>query len=282
MVLPDTSMRAQALFAPLHLQGPELRRFCLWFQAGSAPRGLVVHVAPFAEELNKTRRMVSQQARLLASAGFDVLIPDLLGCGDSPGHFEDATWETWRRDVIAAAAWLRQQHRAQKPLLWLWGTRLGALLATDVACACQANGLLFWQPVLDGSKHLQQFLRIADTQTNPAPSNARGGTSVTQRLDAGEAVDVAGYRISPALASSLRAAHVSAPGCRIICVHQRLPQGMADPRQALRSHADRWQDTRTTVQFLDAAGPAFWHQVEAEDAEDWWAVTTKAMAGTLT
>jgi exosortase A-associated hydrolase 2 len=279
-VLADTTMPEQALFATLHPQDAEPRRFCLWFQAGSAPRGLVVHVAPFAEELNKTRRMVSQQARLLARAGFDVLIPDLLGCGDSPGHFEDANWDTWRRDVIAAAAWLRQQHRAQKPPLWLWGTRLGALLATDVARACDAKGLLLWQPVLDGSRHLQQFLRIADTQTNRALSNVRGGASVTQRLDAGEAVDVAGYRISPELARGLRDAHISTPGCRIICVQQRLPQGMADPLQALRSHADRWQDTSTTVQFLDAAGPAFWHQVEAEDAEDWWAVTTKVMAGT--
>jgi len=42
--------------------------------AGMASCGGVLYAPPFAEELNKSRRMIAQQARRLAAAGFGVLI----------------------------------------------------------------------------------------------------------------------------------------------------------------------------------------------------------------
>ena len=269
-------MLAQADFIALHPHTAEPARFCLLLSAGARPRGLVVHVAPFAEELNKTRRMVSQQARRLAAEGFSVLLPDLLGCGDSPGHFEDATWADWQRDVTASAAWLRRQHPERDPPLWLWGTRLGSLLAAECAAACQSQGLLLWQPVFDGTKHLHQFLRIADTQTGPLASSHPVQARAAQRLEAGASVDVAGYRITPALARGIRAARAPAPSCPVICVQQRLPQGGAPVSTELAGIPGA-SATASALRMLEASGPAFWHQVEAEDAADWWSVTTQAM-----
>lgn len=269
-------MLAQADFITLHPGTAEPARFCLQFSAGARTRGLVVHVAPFAEELNKTRRMVSKQARRLAAAGFSVLLPDLLGCGDSPGRFEDATWADWQQDVTASAAWLRRQYPERDPPLWLWGTRLGGLLAAECSAACQAQGLLLWQPVFDGSKHLQQFLRIADTQTDPLASSPPGQAHAAQRLEAGESVDVAGYRITPAMARGLRAARAPAPSCPVICVQQRIPQDGAPLPTGLPVTPSA-STASSALRMLEALGPAFWHQVEAEDAADWWSVTTQAM-----
>ncbi len=77
-------------------------------------RGAVVYVHPFAEEMNKSRRMAALQSRALAAAGFAVLQIDLLGCGDSSGDFGDASWDEWIDDVLLAVRWLRGQHAMRR------------------------------------------------------------------------------------------------------------------------------------------------------------------------
>ena len=124
---------------PLFLQvepGPCGRRFALHHRPAGPPRGLVVYVHPFAEEMNKSRRMAALQSRALAEAGFAVLQVDLMGCGDSDGELLDASWAQWVGDVVFACGWLRQQypHSGTDTVpLWLWGLRAGALLAADAA-----------------------------------------------------------------------------------------------------------------------------------------------------
>ena len=48
-------------------------------------RGTILYVHPFAEEMNKARRMAALQTRAFADAGYDVMRIDLYGCGDSSG-----------------------------------------------------------------------------------------------------------------------------------------------------------------------------------------------------
>jgi len=54
-------------------------------QVATAPsyEGAVLFIPPFADEMNKTRQLVAQQARQLAEHNFAVLILDLYGTGDS-------------------------------------------------------------------------------------------------------------------------------------------------------------------------------------------------------
>jgi len=59
--------------------------------AQGAALGSVLYGHPFAEEMNKSRRMAGLQARALARAGYDVLQIDLRGCGGSSGDFGDAS-----------------------------------------------------------------------------------------------------------------------------------------------------------------------------------------------
>ncbi|HEX6736185.1 MAG TPA: hydrolase 2, exosortase A system-associated, partial [Azonexus sp.] len=84
------------------------QRFCLFHPAqDGVAKGAVLYLHPFAEEMNKARRMAALQSRALAAAGYDVLQFDLLGCGDSSGDFADATWPAWREDVLAGYRHLR-------------------------------------------------------------------------------------------------------------------------------------------------------------------------------
>jgi pimeloyl-ACP methyl ester carboxylesterase len=79
-------------------------------------------VHPFAEEMNKSRRMAALQSRALAAQGYAVLQIDLFGCGDSGGDFATRRGRngatTSRRDAMAAAR--------VSGAITLWGLRLGA------------------------------------------------------------------------------------------------------------------------------------------------------------
>jgi len=136
---------------PFFLNTDRGERFCLYHAPDGAQkyRGAFLYVHPFAEEMNKSRRMAVLQAKALADAGFGVLQIDLFGCGDSNGDFADARWDIWKDDLAAASQWL-QERSGQIP--GLWGLRLGALLALDFAIASknEHGSIILWQPIVNG------------------------------------------------------------------------------------------------------------------------------------
>ena len=87
------------------------KRFCIYHAPppDRVCRGAFIYVHPFAEEMNRSRRVVTLQARQFAENGYAVLIIDLFGCGDSTGEFADATWEIWKADLGIAEKWLIQR-----------------------------------------------------------------------------------------------------------------------------------------------------------------------------
>ena len=200
---------ARALFL-----GPEAgfdgQRFCIHHPPhGRTLAGRVVYVHPFAEEMNKSRHMAALQSRALAQAGFNVLQIDLLGCGDSSGDFADARWQAWVDDVVQACAWLERQGAAP---LWLWGARAGCLLAVEAARRLAAPcNFLFWQPTPSGRLALQQFMRLKLAADMLAGQSKGAVDALRAQLAANSAIDVAGYRLAPALASGLEAASLQPP-----------------------------------------------------------------------
>ena len=250
---------------------------------GMALKGAVVYVHPWAEEMNKCRRMAALASRALATQGWAVLQPDLLGCGDSSGDFGDATWEAWVDDIARAAHWLQARHPGAP--LWLWGLRSGALLAT--AAAPRIGGplnLLFWQPALQGKALLQQFLRL-----KAAVQLACGGgktilDAARADLAAGRPVEVAGYRLPAALAQGLEAAtlvpptpEAVGPG-RLVWLEVSIQY---EPTLAPAAQAawPRWQVAGWQVQGHAVQGPAFWQTTEIEDAPSLLAATVAALQG---
>lgn len=253
------------------------QRYCLYHPAAQRrPLGALVYVHPFAEELNKTRRMAALQSRALAGAGYAVLQVDLLGCGDSSGDFADASWSAWLDDVVRAAHWLQQRVAAP---LWLWGLRVGCLLAAEAAPIVGARRLLLWQPVAAGRQALQQFLRLklAGDLLGGAPKGSV--EQVRGRLAAGEAVDVAGYALSPKLARGLEGATLSPPpdGGRLEWLEvSARPDGARSVHGAAAEA--RWRQAGWDTRSALVAGAAFWQSVETEEAPQLLASTLAAMA----
>lgn len=228
--------------------------------AGAKCRGGVVHIPAFGEEMNKSRRMVALQAAQLAADGWLVLQIDLLGTGDSSGDLADAGWDSWLTDVQLAVDWLRSQGVGE---VWLWGLRLGALLAAEAnqlfGLRC---GLLLWQPVVSGKQHLQQFFRLW-TMARVVGKALDDTKSPQQRLDAGEHAEVAGYCLSPALARGMQHASVrAAPGALGVHWLQIGSAAALEPSPAFGRLREAWCAAGVPVSFSPVEGVSFWQTQE--------------------
>lgn len=258
------------------------QRFCLYHApvtlAGASPNGQIVYVHPFGEEMNKSRRMAALQSRALSRSGFAVLQVDLHGCGDSSDDFGDATWSNWIEDVTDASHWLFRRTKADfqdhPPVpLWFWGLRAGCLLAVQAAQALREPcNFLFWAPSPGGKPLLQQFLRLK-AASELASGNAKGVLeNLRARLASGHTVEIAGYKMTPSVASGLEQAQLLPPDVgssngRVEWFElSNRPDADFTP-VAAKCIAD-WQQADYTVRPHLVKGPPFWQTTEIEDAPD--------------
>lgn len=259
-------------------------RFCILHrpQQGTAERGALLFVHPFAEEMNKSRRMAALQSRACAQAGWIVLQIDLYGCGDSAGDFSDATWEGWIDDVERAAGWLRESTR-HEPILW--GLRLGCPLALEAADRMERRtDLLFWQPVISGKQALQQFLRlkVVNRLLGDRSEGATGMQELRQQLAEGRKIEVAGYTLSPQLALGMEAAELRV--LPIACRAGWLELSNATPganslSPAAQNRVQAWRAAGHTVDARTVQGPAFWQTLEVEECPSLVAETLSVLKG---
>ncbi len=237
----------------------------------------MIYLHPFAEEMNKSRRMAALQSRALAVAGFDVLQIDLLGCGDSSGDFADASWEAWREDVLLAHRWLRTQTQAP---LTLWGLRAGCLLAANAAVDLpESTNFIFWQPIISGKLHWQQFMRLK-MAGELAGGRAKGVTEqIKQQIAAGNSVEIAGYTVSPELVEDLEISELRPPAGRAgqVCWLELSTRDEATIAPASQKYIEHWQAAGCAINAEVIHGPAFWQTTEIEDAPHLLAASLAAL-----
>lgn len=258
---------AQILFEPFFLPVSPGMRFCIFHPAVESTDEAILYVQPFAEEMNKSRRMAALQSRKFAADGISVLQMDLLGCGDSSGQFADARWESWKEDLAFGVKWL--QNRGYRAI-HLWGLRLGALLALDYArdIGTGLSSVLIWQPVLNGEQFLTQFLRLRVAGELLGGGSVSTGTKLLRNeLAAGHVLEIGGYALAPALALAIDQVNladlapvsskvywfeiVSAPGRALTPAGQRV--------------ADGWRSKGVDLDVACIPGLPFWNTQEISD-----------------
>lgn len=172
------------------------------------PDRYLLIVPPFAEEMNKCRRMMTLLAQRAAAENFGVLSIDLSGTGESWGDFSDASYTAWLENLATAQDWIAERDAAVTALL---GIRFGALLAADFTRNCPAcERLLLWQPALNGKTVMAQFLRLrvaADMMTREGTPPSV--SDLNTRLQNNRPVEVAGYELSPSLYTAISALQLS-------------------------------------------------------------------------
>ena len=223
-----------------------------------------MYVHPFAEEMNKSRRMAALQARRLAAAGWGVLQIDLLGCGDSSGDFADARWAAWKQDVDAGVDWLRGRVGDS---VGLWGLRLGATLAADIARepASAIDRLLLWQPVGGGEQFLTQFLRLYLASEMLTGGAAQTGVrELRDALARGKTLEIAGYQIHPELASAIEELKLSelVPAAKAVIWQEVSAQPEPRITPASQRVLDAWRSAGVDSRAIAVNGDPFWSTLE--------------------
>jgi exosortase A-associated hydrolase 2 len=250
---------------PFYLPLQRGRRFCVRYAARGAPRGSVLFVHAFAEEMNKSRRMVALQSRAFADRGYSVLLVDLYGCGDSDGDFSQADWTQWRDDVVDAAQWWRTES-GHVPILW--SMRVGCLLACEAASFMGASQFLFWQPQPSGAQALQQFLRLRVAQALGSATHPRAKTQdLRDALTRGETLEVAGYPLAPGLALGLEAANLSLPQQAVRAAWiEIVPDADTSARPIAQTRVTDWRDSGLDATLHSIQAPAFWQTQEIAES----------------
>lgn len=230
---------------------------------GKSAEHSLLFLPPFAEEMNMSRRVVACQARSMAAAGYRVMLLDPTGCGDAGGNFADASWDKWLEDAAVAMDLLLEKGDAP---ITLWGLRLGALLASDLARARNdVHSLLFWQPVLNGEQQVDQFLRLKTAATALGASVQFDRKLLWQQLREGHGLEIAGYELSSPLALALSKTRLSdlVPSCPVswLEISTAGNAGLGPASQNVVSH---WSDAGVALDARSVAGDPFWRSIDAD------------------
>lgn len=273
--------------APLYFDGGAGRCYATLFSlrdprgtpAGTVGQTACLFVPPFAEEMNKSRRMAALLASSLAESGTATLLADLWGTGDSEGDFKDARWNIWRADLQAGVGLLADLGAASVGLVAL---RFGALLALDVLrdLPLPVTRLVLWQPVISGSQYLTQFLRlrVASALADGGGATVRG---VREELERVGSVEIGGYELALELASSIEGARLDRVAPEIATAVHWLDVS-SDPERPLAAPGqqvvDAWRRDGVSVAVERVRGDAFWATQEITEVLDLVAATTRLFA----
>jgi exosortase A-associated hydrolase 2 len=213
---------------------------------------------PFAEEMNKSRRMLTELAQRLMQEDIGLVIPDLYGTGDSEGDFADASIDRWIEDLAFTEQWIKEKGWYVDALL---GIRLGCMLALKYADGRGSHPIkaIFWQPSLEGSRELDQFLRLRVAASMMA--DIKETVSGLKEIIALEkALEISGYTISEKLARDmevLRLNEVSNQSLSELNWFQVLRDQDAQLPMPVRNVVDQLK-LKVKIQLDSIVGESFW------------------------
>jgi exosortase A-associated hydrolase 2 len=260
---------------PFFIEGSKGRLFCLFSPPKNEQMNTFIFLPSFAEEMNRCRVMVAMQARMLVAQGHGCLLLDYYGTGDSEGDFSDTTWEQWQSDALAACQWIINQNQNR---IVLWGVRLGALMAVELANQQPElfSRLLFWQPVLDAQSFLTQFFRIRVAMLMDRGEPKETTQQMRAQLQQGNNLEIAGYSINPKLVETLDSKKISSLKDTKIPIDwfEVIMDADGDISPAGQKVINDWRQRSISVRPHCYQGPAFWQLHERELTPDLLEKTT--------
>lgn len=267
---------------PSYIDSPSGGLFTLLFlpDGASVSPAVTLLVPPFAEEMNKSRHMLSMQARHLAAAGLPVCMLDLSGTGDSYGDFGAATWEIWLSDLECCIAWLVAQGYTSINLLAL---RSGALLAGSyLANTNQDIGkLVLWQPVVRGDAFIKQFFRIKIAESMSASTGGKLSTAdLRDTLEHSGFIEIAGYCLNSTMVEQLEGCMLSAGALgpvRAVYWFELATAADKPMLPASRNLVDAINAHGVQVSTQVVTGPTFWQSSEICECPELIEKTTEAL-----
>ncbi len=165
--------------------GDTASEFAQVFDSDRAHRLLIIPA--LFDEANRLRRLTVEVMRRLNLAGIDSFLPDLPGCNESLQPLEQLSLADWQGAMVAAARHFRATH--------VLAIRGGALVVPQ--------SLPGWRyaPV-NGATILRQMLRMRILASREAGRDETQGSLLEAGL--AEGLELAGYRLAPAMIATLQ------------------------------------------------------------------------------
>lgn len=264
---------------PFFFEGGSARLFGVFHEPEAlAPGQPFVFCHPLAEEKLWTHRAFVLFARRLAKLGHPVLRFDFMGNGDSHGAFSESTVESMLADVRAAAEECRRLTRQSS--LGLLGLRFGASIASLAAAQLpDVRRLVLWAPIVDGSRYMQELLRVNVTTQSAVYSEVRHDrAALVELMRAGQTVNADGYELGYPLFSEVSAVQLTgaSPAFAGPCLIVQIDRGER-PAPDLEALATQYPDAARRFAREDP----FWKEIPQSyqrPAENLFAVTEAWLA----
>lgn len=256
-------------------------RLFLRIEKAQAATSAVVVIPPFAEEMNKSRHLLTAVMRQLAAKGCSCFMLDNYGTGDSEGDLDSATTAIWRADLQHLLQKLAAEGFNQVSFI---AVRFGALQLFDLLnhsnLALTAKQLVLWQPMFDINKFWQQFVRIkvAEAMAGGAKISQK---DIEQQLNHGETVEIAGYPISPAFYQSLQHMQTSLPASLSQIELSWFETSQLDNIAVPVQKQLQLLQQNTAVHFVQLKAESYWQTSELASADELISLTVQQLsAGT--
>ena len=167
----------------------------------------VIFVPPFAEEMNRSKRMYVLCARLLADAGIHSLCFDFIGTGDSSGEWGDFNYSDWKNNLIDV-------YRLAKkfaPKISLVTLRDSALISLNLIkqADIQIDKCVLWDPIDSGEVLIRQLVRMKIASAMAGDLKKITTKEVLESVEQSGFLEVGGYHVSSELINQIKAEKIS-------------------------------------------------------------------------
>lgn len=176
----------------------------------------LIFIPPFAEEMNKSRKMMKSMLEATAEYG-DGFLFDLYGTGDSEGHLEQATWVKWKHNLDDYVEFVMSSgNYTSVEFICL---RSGSLLLNDWLNDIHGSdserpidGIHYWNPVVKAQQFITQFLRLKlAAEMMRSDGDKRTTKDLMAELQQNGQLEVAGYMLNNVLIEEMLEARISLP-----------------------------------------------------------------------
>ena len=167
----------------------------------------VIFVPPFAEEMNRSKRMYVLCARLLADSGINAICFDYSGTGDSSGEWGEFSYSDWVSDLNDV---YQYYSKVGKNISFI-ALRFGALVLADAVTSSdlKADRCVLWDPIETGEMLTRQLIRMkiaaamADTSKKLTTQEIKDSIKNNGYLESG------GYHLSESLLDAINSKNIT-------------------------------------------------------------------------
>ena len=167
----------------------------------------VILVPPFAEEMNRSRRMYVLCARLLANSGTHAVLFDFSGTGDSSGEWGQFSYNDWMGDI--KHVYTHCSSFADN--VSFIALRFGALILSDVISQSNidVDRCIFWDPIENGEILIRQLIRIKIAAAMAVESKKLTTKEILADIESVGYLESGGYKISKSLIDDINSKRLS-------------------------------------------------------------------------